>query len=164
MHSKETWTFIEKSDQVENLIYKTNILCLFTTCCIKWANQQNYLGTLGRFRSAWASAQFDQSSLLAWRRFVSLATHKTHMEDWSDWANAQADLSLRWAHRLLCRDFLALTQIVHISCFCFQLLELFDSEDPRERDFLKTVLHRIYGKFLGLRAFIRKQINNIFLK
>ncbi|MEQ2204372.1 Serine/threonine-protein phosphatase 2A 56 kDa regulatory subunit alpha isoform, partial [Xenoophorus captivus] len=44
------------------------------------------------------------------------------------------------------------------------LLELFDSEDPRERDFLKTVLHRIYGKFLGLRAFIRKQINNIFLK
>lgn len=46
----------------------------------------------------------------------------------------------------------------------FQLLELFDSEDPRERDFLKTVLHRIYGKFLGLRAFIRKQINNIFLR
>lgn len=48
--------------------------------------------------------------------------------------------------------------------FSVQLLELFDSEDPRERDFLKTVLHRIYGKFLGLRAFIRKQINNIFLK
>ncbi|XP_064333237.1 serine/threonine-protein phosphatase 2A 56 kDa regulatory subunit alpha isoform isoform X2 [Camelus dromedarius] len=47
--------------------------------------------------------------------------------------------------------------------FVQQLLELFDSEDPRERDFLKTVLHRIYGKFLGLRAFIRKQINNIFL-
>lgn len=43
-------------------------------------------------------------------------------------------------------------------------MELFDSEDPRERDFLKTVLHRIYGKFLGLRAFIRKQINNIFLR
>uniref|UniRef100_A0A672P4H4 Serine/threonine-protein phosphatase 2A 56 kDa regulatory subunit epsilon isoform-like n=1 Tax=Sinocyclocheilus grahami TaxID=75366 RepID=A0A672P4H4_SINGR len=38
--------------------------------------------------------------------------------------------------------------------FVLQLLELFDSEDPRERDCLKTVLHRIYGKFLGLRAFI----------
>jgi serine/threonine-protein phosphatase 2A regulatory subunit B' len=25
-------------------------------------------------------------------------------------------------------------------------------------------LHRIYGKFLGLRAFIRKQTNNIFLR
>lgn len=49
-------------------------------------------------------------------------------------------------------------------CHLQQLLELFDSEDPRERDYLKTVLHRIYGKFLGLRAFIRKQINNIFLR
>ncbi|KAJ8309430.1 hypothetical protein KUTeg_014304 [Tegillarca granosa] len=46
--------------------------------------------------------------------------------------------------------------------FVLNLLELFDSEDPRERDFLKTILHRIYGKFLGLRAYIRKQINNIF--
>lgn len=46
--------------------------------------------------------------------------------------------------------------------FVLQLLELFDSEDPRERDFLKTILHRIYGKFLGLRAYIRKQVNNIF--
>merc|ERR1712227_96997 len=48
--------------------------------------------------------------------------------------------------------------------FVVQLLELFDSEDPRERDLLKTTLHRIYGKFLGLRAFIRKQINNIFYR
>lgn len=45
-----------------------------------------------------------------------------------------------------------------------QLLELFDSEDPRERDFLKTTLHRIYGKFLNLRAFIRRSINNIFFQ
>uniref|UniRef100_A0A8C7CJK1 Serine/threonine protein phosphatase 2A regulatory subunit n=1 Tax=Oncorhynchus kisutch TaxID=8019 RepID=A0A8C7CJK1_ONCKI len=37
-------------------------------------------------------------------------------------------------------------------------------EDPRERDFLKTILHRIYGKFLGLRAYIRRQINNIFYR
>ncbi|KAG0325561.1 Serine/threonine-protein phosphatase 2A 56 kDa regulatory subunit gamma isoform [Dissophora globulifera] len=44
------------------------------------------------------------------------------------------------------------------------LLELFDSEDPRERDFLKTTLHRIYGKFLNLRAFIRRSINNVFLQ
>ena len=45
-----------------------------------------------------------------------------------------------------------------------KVLELFDSEDPRERDFLKTILHRIYGKFLGLRAYIRRQINHIFLR
>ncbi|KAI9020091.1 phosphatase 2A regulatory B subunit-domain-containing protein [Phycomyces nitens] len=48
--------------------------------------------------------------------------------------------------------------------FIHQLLELFDSEDPRERDFLKTTLHRIYGKFLNLRAFIRRSINNIFFQ
>lgn len=45
-----------------------------------------------------------------------------------------------------------------------QLLELFDSEDPRERDFLKTTLHRIYGKFLNLRSFIRRSINNVFFQ
>jgi serine/threonine-protein phosphatase 2A regulatory subunit B' len=46
--------------------------------------------------------------------------------------------------------------------FVLNLLDLFDSEDPRERDFLKTTLHRIYGKFLNLRAFIRRSINNVF--
>lgn len=48
--------------------------------------------------------------------------------------------------------------------FVQNLLELFDSEDPRERDCLKTTLHRIYGKFLGLRAFIRRSINNVFFQ
>jgi hypothetical protein len=48
--------------------------------------------------------------------------------------------------------------------FVVQLLDLFDSEDPRERDFLKTTLHRIYGKFLNLRAFIRRSINNVFFQ
>ncbi|KAJ3289750.1 Serine/threonine-protein phosphatase 2A 56 kDa regulatory subunit delta isoform, partial [Borealophlyctis nickersoniae] len=48
--------------------------------------------------------------------------------------------------------------------FILQLLDLFDSEDPRERDFLKTTLHRIYGKFLNLRAFIRRSINNVFFQ
>ncbi|KAL5198916.1 hypothetical protein ABZP36_002428, partial [Zizania latifolia] len=43
-----------------------------------------------------------------------------------------------------------------------RLLHLFDSEDPRERDNLKMTLHRIYGKFMLYRPFIRKSINNIF--
>lgn len=46
--------------------------------------------------------------------------------------------------------------------FILRLLELFDSEDPRERERLKTVLHRIYGKFMVYRPFIRKAINNVF--
>ncbi|RKO97493.1 hypothetical protein CXG81DRAFT_14637, partial [Caulochytrium protostelioides] len=48
--------------------------------------------------------------------------------------------------------------------FILSLLELFDCEDPRERDFLKTTLHRIYGKFLNLRAFVRRSINNVFFQ
>merc|ERR1740117_2900971 len=48
--------------------------------------------------------------------------------------------------------------------FLVRLLDLFDSEDPRERDYLKTILHRIYGKFMPYRAFIRKAINNIFYR
>ncbi|KAF3595989.1 hypothetical protein DY000_02025289 [Brassica cretica] len=48
--------------------------------------------------------------------------------------------------------------------FVLRLLDLFDSEDPRERDCLKTILHRIYGKFMVHRPFIRKSINNIFYR
>ncbi|GMY17821.1 serine/threonine protein phosphatase 2A 57 kDa regulatory subunit B' kappa isoform [Fagus crenata] len=48
--------------------------------------------------------------------------------------------------------------------FLLRLLELFDSEDPRERDCLKTILHRAYGKFMVHRPFIRKAINNIFYR
>ncbi|KAG0481643.1 hypothetical protein HPP92_012501 [Vanilla planifolia] len=48
--------------------------------------------------------------------------------------------------------------------FVLRLLDLFDSEDPRERECLKTILHRIYGKFMVHRPFIRKVINNIFYR
>jgi serine/threonine-protein phosphatase 2A regulatory subunit B' len=47
-----------------------------------------------------------------------------------------------------------------INCF----LELFDSEDPRERDYLKTILHRIFGKFMVLRSYIKSQIMNVLFK
>jgi len=48
--------------------------------------------------------------------------------------------------------------------FVLKLLELFDSEDPRERDYLKTIMHRIYGKFMALRPFIRQAIQHVFFK
>ncbi|MQL85577.1 hypothetical protein Taro_018105 [Colocasia esculenta] len=48
--------------------------------------------------------------------------------------------------------------------FILRLLDLFDSEDPRERDCLKTILHRIYGKFMVHRPFIRKAVSNIFYR
>ncbi|KAJ4911585.1 Serine/threonine protein phosphatase 2A 57 kDa regulatory subunit B' alpha isoform [Raphanus sativus] len=48
--------------------------------------------------------------------------------------------------------------------FVSNLLHLFETEDPREREYLKTILHRIYGKFMVHRPFIRKGINNIFYR
>lgn len=48
--------------------------------------------------------------------------------------------------------------------FILKLMELFDSDDPRERDYLKTILHRIYGKFMALRSFIRRAIQHTFFK
>ena len=52
-----------------------------------------------RHRSAWADAQSDVSLL------SFIATHKVHSEDWSDWVEAQADLSLRRVHRSFCLFF-----------------------------------------------------------
>ncbi|KAF5726218.1 putative protein phosphatase 2a regulatory subunit [Tripterygium wilfordii] len=48
--------------------------------------------------------------------------------------------------------------------FMLRLLDLLDSEDPRERDCLKTILHRAYGKFMVHRPFIRKSISNVFYR
>ncbi|XP_019415465.1 PREDICTED: serine/threonine protein phosphatase 2A 57 kDa regulatory subunit B' iota isoform-like isoform X1 [Lupinus angustifolius] len=48
--------------------------------------------------------------------------------------------------------------------FISRLLDLFDSEDPRERDCLKTILHRVYETFMVHRPFIRKSINNVFFR
>jgi serine/threonine-protein phosphatase 2A regulatory subunit B' len=47
--------------------------------------------------------------------------------------------------------------------FVRQLVALFDSEDPRERDYLKTTLHRIYGKIMTLRTLIRSEIISLFI-
>ncbi|AFZ80535.1 protein phosphatase 2A, regulatory subunit, putative [Theileria equi strain WA] len=46
--------------------------------------------------------------------------------------------------------------------FVLRLLSTLNSEDQRERDYLKTILHRIYGKIVPLRNFIRKAIDNVF--
>ncbi|KAK6129710.1 hypothetical protein DH2020_036576 [Rehmannia glutinosa] len=48
--------------------------------------------------------------------------------------------------------------------FILRIIDLFDSEDPRERDCLKAILHRIYGKFMVHRPFIRKSISNVFYR
>lgn len=48
--------------------------------------------------------------------------------------------------------------------FVVRLMALFDVEDPRERDLVKTTLHRVYGKFLHLRPVIRKLMRSVFME
>ena len=42
--------------------------------------------------------------------------------------------------------------------FVMSLINLFRSPDPRERDYLKTIVHRIYGKCMLSRILIRQAI------
>lgn len=51
-----------------------------------------------------------------------------------------------------------------ISVLCYGHILFKIAEDPRERDYLKTILHRIYGKFMVHRPFIRKAINYVFYR
>ena len=46
--------------------------------------------------------------------------------------------------------------------FVSGIVDLFNSEDPREREYLKTILHRIYGKVMPLRTPIRRCIAHTF--
>lgn len=58
-------------------------------------------------------------------------------------------------------DLILAKQYINID-FVTNLLKIFDIEDPRERESCKIVLHRIYGKFLNLRAPIRRATKSIF--
>jgi serine/threonine-protein phosphatase 2A regulatory subunit B' len=47
--------------------------------------------------------------------------------------------------------------------FLLNLLALFQSEDPRERESLKNLYHRIYLRFTSYRSFMRKSMTDVFL-
>ena len=88
---------------------------LFFSSCASWTgctnlkrataqqNQQNDLCSQRRLRSAWASAQSDQSLRCAFMQRVAKDPRFLHAdsEDWLDWADAQADLSSLGAHVIL---------------------------------------------------------------
>ncbi|KAL9239844.1 hypothetical protein vseg_014125 [Gypsophila vaccaria] len=78
------------------------------------------------------------------------------------WSHLQIvyDLLLKFITSSLLDAKMAKKYIDH--SFILKLLDLFDSEDPRERECLKTILHRVYGKFMVHRPFIRKAMSNTF--
>jgi len=48
--------------------------------------------------------------------------------------------------------------------FLLALLHNIGSEDARERDYVKTILHRTYGASMALRPFLRRNMQNLLLK
>ena len=55
---------------------------------------------------------WSESLQFPWRNIGPLTTYWAHSEDWSDWTDAQADLSLRWAHMSFCWFCRAAAQIL----------------------------------------------------
>ncbi|CAL9780288.1 unnamed protein product [Musa acuminata subsp. burmannicoides] len=128
-----------------------------------------------------ANAKFPESviqeiikmvSINLFRTFISLPNEYKALQAF-DLEDDQPVMDPAWPHLHLVYDFflrfiqspetdakVAKRYIDH--SFVLKLLDLFDSEDSREREYLKTILHRIYGKFMVHRPFIRKSINNIF--
>ncbi|KAL6754337.1 protein phosphatase 2A regulatory B subunit [Haematococcus lacustris] len=113
--------------------------------------------------------------VLSQNLFRSLPPARSHEAESFDAEEEEPSLDPAWPHLQIVYEFL-LRYVVSNDTdakvakkyidqqFVLKLLELFDSEDPRERDYLKTILHRIYGKFMVHRPFIRKAINNVFYR
>ena len=84
-------------------------------CSALWQNQQNGICAQRRLKSACASAQSDQSAVLMKKPRVLSYPLSAQLRLWSDWADAQADLSLRWAPISFCWFCHEAAQLSHIT-------------------------------------------------
>ncbi|KAL7000040.1 hypothetical protein U1Q18_001190 [Sarracenia purpurea var. burkii] len=128
-----------------------------------------------------ATSKFNEVTMQEITRMIAInlfrtlpsANHENKLPDMYDAEEEEPTMEPSWSHLQVVYEFLlrfvassetdaklAKRYIDH--SFVLRLLDLFDSEDQREREYLKTILHRIYGKFMVHRPYIRKAINNIF--
>jgi serine/threonine-protein phosphatase 2A regulatory subunit B' len=117
----------------------------------------------------------DVVSMVGANIFRALHNRDRSVAGFSDPEDDDPSLELAWPHLQIVYEFFLRFVVSNEvdpkvakrfvdQTFVMKLLELFDSEDPRERDYLKTILHRTYGKFMALRSFIRRAIQNTFFK
>ena len=92
-------------------MYRVNVIVLnqnlqISENCLwpaSWQNQQNDLCAQPRLRSAWAPPSLFRIFTVLIKKYWVLSYLLTALtEDWSDWVDAQADLSLCSAHRSFC--------------------------------------------------------------
>ena len=86
-----------KNDKHYIVWSECSLVCIYTPYMIwaaAWQNQRKGMCAQRRLRSAWASAQSDQSLLsIQWEAKDPRYLH-VDSKDWSDWVDAQADLSI----------------------------------------------------------------------
>ena len=124
-----------------------------SSLCAQWLSQAPKASSCGQRRlirlGGW-SAQADQSSLCApWLAKHPRLPH-ADSEDWSDWGDAQADLSLRWAHnhfvdfvmrRLNCSDSSPACSLP-VHCYTFiSYLSVFIRVGSVRKSVFRDVLH-----------------------
>ena len=85
------WWTVLKSLQERHLL-RTSVPYFHHYWAGTWQNQQIYLCVQRWLKSAWASAQSDQTSVTVWRKFRSLATctHWAHSEDYDQWVSTSS--------------------------------------------------------------------------
>ena len=79
-------------------LYKSYIIDKKLKWATSWQNQQSGMCAQRRLISLGIHPVWSESSLSAWRKLGSLATHRAHSKVWSNWADAQADQSSLGAH------------------------------------------------------------------
>ncbi|CAN1771090.1 Serine/threonine protein phosphatase 2A 57 kDa regulatory subunit B' beta isoform [Linum perenne] len=103
---------------------------------------------------------------------VSSNNNVIHLVPTEESEDLVSTLSPLWSHLQVVYDILLRLLLnvdaKSIRCFVDQqfvisLLVLFQSEDPRERESVKNVYHRIYSKFTFYRGFMRKSMNDVLL-
>jgi serine/threonine-protein phosphatase 2A regulatory subunit B' len=180
---------VPSSDRENLLIKKLSLCCAvfdftdhYKNAREKEIKRQNLLDLVdfvisgsGRFNEAAMGEVAKMVSANLFRNLPSISSPSPTFIEGLDPEEEETALEPAWSHLQLVYDFflrfiaspetdakLAKRYIDH--SFVLRLMDLFDSEDPRERECLKTILHRIYGKFMVHRPFIRKAINNIFYR
>ena len=89
------WVFLGYTGLIVGFFFSA-LAQIVITIWATWESVPLYTFAQRRLKSAFASAQSDQSLLFAWTNFAPLAVQNT--PHWLDCANAQTDLNLRRAH------------------------------------------------------------------
>ncbi|XVF47928.1 hypothetical protein PTKIN_Ptkin03bG0149100 [Pterospermum kingtungense] len=178
--------YVPNSEKMKLFVSKVSLCCVtfdFTdptkNSIEKDVKRQTLLELLDFVASG--SVRFNEPAILAMCRMCALNLFRVFPPNyWSVSNGGENDddepmFDPAWPHLQIVYDLLL--KFITSSCldakvakkyidhsFILRLLDLFDSEDLRERECLKTILHRVYGKFMVHRPFIRKAISHIFYR